>query len=187
MKTLAYCLISLLMLVSLPACGTTKATRIVRPVKTAIAKASTEVTAAQLRANAARGHVDKIVEKTAQTPELHDLALKARTELDELTKHLLEAQSALTTANTRADEAEAKVATLAGKLDAALAKLKRYAKLRLVLAGAVGFLMASWISRWTSWANWVPLPYLGIVALVLRVGVPVVASVATFFGVDFIL
>lgn len=152
---------------------------------------SGNVTAAQTHANAARDHVDKIVEKTVAgstttTPELHELALNARGELDGLTRQLLAAQKEIGVANETIDVLEKKADGFLARFATLQDKVRKYARLRMILALVAGLGAAWWFFKGSAFVvSWVPslAPYVGVAQIVL----PLVTGLGIYFGVDLLL
>lgn len=168
-------------------CSSTKnAGQLVQPVRRAIAVAQDKVTSAQVhveRATRAHGELDA---KLPQTPELHDLSLKVKSELDQLTQDLLDAAESLKTTQLKVDKLERDAGTIIAERDQALKEkailARRYGKLKFVLAtlaaAAAGYFLFQF--KWVlSFAG--PYAWIGLV-----VG-PLAIFALVWFGLDWIL
>lgn len=143
MKKLALSLIPFALLV-MADCASYKAPALVAPVRAAVAKAQTANASAQ-------GHVKTLSVAAAeleaklppQTPELHDLAAKIRTEAEAADKDLTTTASALRDAQIKTSDLEGTVGKMANEL--AIVN-RRYDKLKfglctLAAAGALYLLL----------------------------------------------
>jgi hypothetical protein len=119
----------------------------VAPVRSKIAEASASVTKAiTVHAKAATEKLVQLETLTAATPELHDLAAGAHSDIDALTQELTIAQAALAAAETKAAELQVLVDSQADQLNAAVANADHQHELA-VASEAKAAAAARWRNR----------------------------------------
>lgn len=146
-------------------CAHLQVAKYTQPIRAAVSRADDKTVSAKTHVQKASDFVDQINQTLAAPPEVHQLAVSAKAELDATQQNLDDARVELRTAQKRTDDLEVAAQSFIAKYEAAL---RRYDKLRFAIACAAaagaGFLFSRvppWIVAFAgpyAWAGYIVVP-----------------------------